>query len=86
MSGCGHENAKVVDTRECKRVKRRRRYLCPDCGERFTTAEVIVATERYNRRNSTDVLREMYGNDVSAMTVNQAKAVQALIDAFRGEE
>lgn len=39
---CGSENTGCIDSRTGKR-KRRRRYVCQDCGGRFTTYEIYAA-------------------------------------------
>ena len=41
---CGTEISKVVATYNCKKWRTRRRE-CLECGERFTTKEVVVEKE-----------------------------------------
>ena len=38
---CGHKNSKVTDSRPAKGYIRRRRE-CKDCGERYSTVEIIT--------------------------------------------
>ena len=38
---CGSENTGCIDSRSGKR-KRRRRYVCKNCGERFSTYEIYA--------------------------------------------
>ena len=37
---CGCADTKVLDSRPCNDKKRRRR-ICPECGKRFTTYEIV---------------------------------------------
>lgn len=39
---CESDNVKVVDSRMTNSGKRKRRYLCNSCGERFTTYEYTL--------------------------------------------
>jgi len=50
---CLHQNTKVIDSRE-----RRRRRLCKDCGEKFTTYE--ISPEEYEMvRKYTNTIRAL---------------------------
>lgn len=45
MSECQHENRACIDSR-AEGLGRRRRYMCSDCGKRYSTVEIVVEMDK----------------------------------------
>jgi transcriptional regulator NrdR family protein len=54
---CTHDNSKCTDTRAMPGY-RKRRYKCLDCGERYSTIEVVVATPEAGIKSLLDQLKQ----------------------------
>lgn len=48
-----NEKTNCVDSREENNI-RRRRYACPNCGNRFSTEEVVISEEQTEKENTLD--------------------------------
>lgn len=56
---CDHEVTKILDSRQNKNFKVRRRHLCVGCGAKFTTVEVPVELDESGKlRKELTALRE----------------------------
>jgi hypothetical protein len=77
---CTHPNAKCMDSRR-RAEFRWRRYHCPDCGERWTTAEVRINAKGPGS-NAIEILRSELGVSEFALTERQYLAIIDLVESF----
>ena len=81
---CSHENTRVIDSRPADENNSiRRRRVCDECGERFTTYEKVetiplIVIKKDNNRETYDrskieagVLRACHKRPISAAQINQ---------------
>jgi len=66
---CKHDRRSNIDSRKHDDYTRRR-YLCRDCGEKFSTVEVIVDMNR--TQPALKSLRQQWGNTITAKDINHA--------------
>lgn len=73
---CGSDNTRCKDSRQL-RENRRRRYLCSNCGDRFTTYEWVEADEQQRDKRKRARLQRIQKGLTEAMS-----EVSELLETF----
>ena len=70
---CLSKNAYCIDSREVSTNARRRRYKCTDCGNRFSTIEVMIDG------NSIDAVKDLPSLIENTKTLEDYRAIAQTI-------
>jgi len=78
---CEHKESKCIDTRAIE-GGRKRRYVCNNCGERWTTVELKLNNKPQYRKGFTAVDGII---EQLSITKEQALAIKQLLKSFGGK-
>lgn len=82
---CNSDETKIIDSRPAHGGTRRR-LLCPECGRRFTTAEVIADADCTGWARGTTILTALakrYGDEERLQAFTSEELLQELIKRQR---